>query len=202
MARGMAETPKTNLEGAGAQRPAMDVGVPDAMRWFLREVLPLEAVLVRFLRQNWRDQSDIEDVLQDVYVRVYEAAKRQIPEKPKPFVFATARNLLINRMRDRAVVPIDAVADLDALNIAMDMPGPDRAAVARDELRRLSDAIDRLPPHCREVIVLRRIENLSRSEIAARLGIAETTVSSYLTEAMYALSHLLNAEPADPRVHP
>jgi RNA polymerase sigma-70 factor (ECF subfamily) len=196
----MAETPKANLEDAGAPRSAMDGGVPDAMRWFLREVLPLEAVLVRYLRQNWRDQSDIEDLLQDVYVRVFEAARRQLPEKAKPFVFTTARNLLINRVRDRAVVPIEAVADLDALNIAMDMPGPDRTVAARDELRRLGDAIDRLPPHCREVIVLRRVENLSRPEIAARLGIAETTVSSYLTEAIYALSHLLNAEPADPRV--
>lgn len=198
----MAETPKSGLEGTGAQRLVMDVGVPDAMDWFLREVLPLEAVLVRYLRQNWRDQSDIEDLLQDVYIRVYEAAKRQLPEKAKPFVFTTARNLLINRMRDNAVVPIEAVADLDALNVAIDMPGPDRTALARDELRRLSEAIDRLPPHCRDVIVLRRIENLSRSEIARRLNIAETTVSSYLTEAIYALSNLLNAEPTDPRVRP
>jgi len=198
----MAETPKSGLEGTGAQRLVMDVGVPDAMDWFLREVLPLEAVLVRYLRQNWRDQSDIEDLLQDVYIRVYEAAKRQLPEKAKPFVFTTARNLLINRMRDHAVVPIEAVADLDALGVAIDMPGPDRTALARDELRRLSEAIDRLPPHCRDVIVLRRIENLSRSEIARRLNIAETTVSSYLTEAIYALSNLLNADPTDPRVRP
>jgi RNA polymerase sigma factor (sigma-70 family) len=185
------------LEGAG--QPAAIAGTPEAIRWFLREVLPLEAMLVRFLRQNWRDQSDIEDLLQDVYVRVYEAAQRQIPERVRPFVFTVARNLLITRMRDRSVVPIDAVSDLDALNIAMDMPGPDRAAMGRDELRRLSEAVDHLPPHCREVIVLRRIENFSRSEIAVRLGIAETTVSSYLTEAIYILSNILNAEPADPR---
>jgi len=184
------------LEGI---EPAAIAGAPEAMRWFLREVLPLEAMLVRFLRQNWRDQSDIEDLLQDVYVRVYEAAQRQVPERARPFVFTVARNLLITRMRDRSVVPIDAVSDLDALNIAMDLPGPDRAAMGRDELRRLSEAVDRLPPHCRDVIVLRRIENFSRSEIAVRLGIAETTVSSYLTEAIYILSNLLNAEPADPR---
>lgn len=196
----MVETLRPILESAG--RSVTDAGVLEPMQWFLREVLPLEAVLVRYLRHNWRDRSDIEDLLQDVYVRVYEAAQRQIPEKAKPFVFTTARNLLINRVRDRNVVPIDAVADLDALNIAMDLPGPDRTTVARDELRRLSEAIDRLPPHCRDVIVLRRIENLTRGEIALRLGLAETTVSSYLTEAIYALSNALNAEPADPRIRP
>ena len=196
----MVDRSDNHREGASARATGAEMTASEVDLWFAREVLPLESVLMQFLQHNWRNASDISDLRQEVYVRVYEAAKRQIPDKAKPFVFTTARNLLINRVRDSAVVPIEAVADLDALNVAMDMPGPDRTAVARDELRRLSEAIDRLPPHCRDVIVLRRIENLSRSEIAQRLGLAETTVSSYLTEAIYALSHLLNADPADPRV--
>ena len=83
----------------------------------------------------------------------------------KPFVFATARNLLIDRVRREQVVPIEAVADLDALDIAIDAPGPDRNAMARDELRRLHAALDQLPPRCREVVV-KRIEGLTRREIA------------------------------------
>lgn len=157
---------------------------------------------MQYLRHNWRDKSDIEDLLHDVYVRVYEAALKQIPEKTKPFVFTTARNLLISRVRTQQIVPIEAVADLDALGIAIDAPGPDRNLMARDELRRLSDAIDRLPPHCRDVVILRRIQDLPRSEIAARLGLTEGTVSVYLTEGMYALADLLNSEPADPRRKP
>ena len=174
------------------------MAAPEVMEWFLREVLPLEAILMQYLRHNWRDESDIEDLLHDVYVRVYEAALTQIPEKTKPFVFTTARNLLISRVRSRQIVPIEAVADLDALDIAIDAPGPDRSVIARDELRRLSEAVHRLPPHCRDVVILRRIQGLSRGEIANRLGLTEGTVSVYLTEGMYALADLLHGERSKP----
>jgi DNA-directed RNA polymerase specialized sigma24 family protein len=43
---------------------------------FVREVLPLEASLMQFLNRNWRDSSEVEDFCQDVYVKVYEAARQ------------------------------------------------------------------------------------------------------------------------------
>jgi|SRR5580692_7681835 len=191
----VSETDQQSMHQARALSGALAAGL-----WFVREVLPLEAVLRQYLRHNWRDQSDLEDLLQDVYVRVYESARRRIPDAVKPFVFTTARNMLINRMRQHHVVPIEAVADLDALGIAMDAPGPDRSTMAREELRRLQDAIDRLPPRCREAIVLGRIEGLSGREIAQRMGVTEATVSKHLAEGMYAISDMLYGEPAaDPR---
>jgi RNA polymerase sigma-70 factor (ECF subfamily) len=198
----MAEISETSRENARVLPAGKAMSAPATMDWFLREVLPLEAMLLQFLRHNWRDSADIEDLLHDVYVRVYEAALKQVPDRAKPFVFTTARNLLISRVRTRHVVPIEAVADLDALGVAIDTPGPDRSAIARDELRRLRDAIDRLPPHCRAVVIMRRIDDLSRGEIATRLSLTEGTVSVYLTEGMYALADLLNGELPDPRRHP
>jgi len=182
----MADTPETNREAAGTK-----MTVRETRAWFVREVLPLEAMLLRYLRHNWRDKSDIEDLLQDIYVRVYEAAKKEIPAAAKPFVFVTARNLLINRVKREHVIPIEAVADLDALDIAIDAPGPERSAAARDDLRRLQTALDRLPPRCREVVVKRRIEGLSRREIALAMGITEDTVSAHLTDGMCALADFL-----------
>lgn len=158
--------------------------------WFLREVLPLEAALMRYLQHNWRNQSDIKDLLQDVYVRVCEAARKEAPRATKPFVFTTARNLLINRVRDSQVIPIEAVADLEALSAAVDEPGPDRGVIARDELRRLQAAIDRLPPRAREAVTLRQVEGLSRREIAVRMGISEETVKEYLASGLRALSDM------------
>lgn len=168
---------------------------PEALAWFLREVLPLESTLMQYLRHNWRDRSGVDDLLQDVYIRVFEAAQTQIPEKTKPFVFTTARNLLISRVREQQIVPIEAVADLDALDVAIDMPGPDRSVIARDELRRLQDAIEALPARYRDVVILRRIENLSRREIAVRLNLSEATVSVYLSEGMTALADALYGQP-------
>ncbi|HEV2562955.1 MAG TPA: RNA polymerase sigma factor [Rhizomicrobium sp.] len=198
----MVETPETSREDANLRMAGMSLAAPEVRAWFAREVLPLETILIQFLRRNWRDQSEIEDLLQEVYARVFEAARREIPETPKPFVFTTARNLLINRVRQQQIVAIESVADLETLGLAMDEPGPDRNAIARDELRRLQSALDRLPPRCRQAIVLKRIEGLSRREIAQRMGIGEGTVKDYLAEAVSALSDMLYRESSDLRRQP
>lgn len=198
----MTETPEANRAATTVTRKGAHMSAPEALQWFLREVLPLEAMLMQYLRHNWRDQSDIEDLVQEVYVRVFEAARKEIPDKAKPFLFTTARNLLINRVRDSRVVPMEAALDLDALGIAIDTPAPDQSLMARDELRRLREAIDSLPPRYRDVVVLRRIEDLSRTEVAQRLGINETTVSEYLTKGMYALADIIYGDPINPRRRP
>ncbi len=168
----------------------------DVNAWFVREVLPLEPLLMHYLRRQWPNQSEIEDLRQDVYVRVHEAAKKQIPHPTKPFVFRIAQNLLIDRIRREHVVPIEAVADFDGLGIAIDAPPPDRNVIARDELRRLQTALDQLPPRAREAVVLGRIEGLSGREIAKRMGIGTATVSAHLTSGILALADILYGETA------
>jgi RNA polymerase sigma factor (sigma-70 family) len=117
-----------------------------------------------------------------------------MPVPAKAFVFATARNLLIDRVRKENIVPIEAMADLDTLGIALDEPGPDRSAIARQELRRLQAALDQLPPRQREAVLMRKIEGLSRPEIAAHMGIAEATVSVHLATGMAALADFFHSE--------
>jgi RNA polymerase sigma-70 factor (ECF subfamily) len=184
MGGGMTEAPETNR--GNASRDAEMTASP-AEDWFVREVLPLEAALMQFLQHNWRNKADIADLRQDVYVQVFDAAHTKIPDNAKAFVFQTARNLLINRLKREHIVPIEAVADVEALNAAIETPGPERNTIARDELRRLQAALDRLPPRCREAVVLGRIEGLSGREIAARMGITEQAVSAHLINGVRAL---------------
>ncbi|HEY4126049.1 MAG TPA: RNA polymerase sigma factor [Rhizomicrobium sp.] len=169
----------------------------DLETWFVREVLPLEAALTQFLRRSWRNASDIPDLLQEVYMRVCEAAQKQIPVPAKPFVFAVARNLIIDHVRREHVVSIESIADPDELDAALDQPGPDRSAIARDELRRLESALDRLPPRSREAMVMKKVEGLSRREIALRMGVSEKTVKWHLNEAVRALADILYGTPPE-----
>ncbi|HTO39648.1 MAG TPA: RNA polymerase sigma factor [Rhizomicrobium sp.] len=175
---------------------------PGLRDWFVREVLPLEAALVQYLQHNWRIRADVEDLLHDIYIKVCEAAARERPQHPRAFVFTTARNTLIDRVRKEQVVPIEAVADLDALNMAADDPGPERTALARDELRRVQAALDRLPPRRRQAVYLKQVEGLTRREIATRMGVGEETVKDYLAEGLFDLAELLFAEPFDLRRRP
>ncbi|WP_394778649.1 RNA polymerase sigma factor [Undibacterium sp.] len=163
----------------------------DLDEWFVHEVLPLEAALARFLRRNRREGDEVADLLQEVYVRLYESAARRRPELVKPFVFATARNLLIDQARRAQVVSIEAYADLDALEVSSDDLTPERHASGHQELRLLQDAINELPTRCREVVKLRKIDDLSQREIAAHMGITEDTVEKQISKGMRALADAL-----------
>lgn len=160
---------------------------PALVDWFVREVLPLEAALMHFLRKNWRNSEEVADLRQDVYVQIFDAARKQLPTHTKAFVFQTARNLLIDRVRHDQVIPIESVSDLEAVEVAEDRPGPEDVAIARDDLRRLRTALDKLPPRCREAVVLGRIEGLPGRAIAVRMGVTDQTVSEHLANGIRAL---------------
>ena len=170
--------------------------------WFVREVLPLEAALMQFLHRNWRNKSEIADLRQDIYERLCEAALGARPHNTKAFLFTTARNLLIDRVRGQRIIPIEAAIDWETLNLAIDAPGPERVLMAREELQLLQAALDRLAPRCREAILLKQVEGLSRREIAGRMGIGEETVKMHLANGMRALANILYSDPEDLRRSP
>ena len=173
---------KGQAHRAGAPMTAAEIEA-----WFVREILPLEGALMQFLQHNWRTEADIPDLRQDIYERVCEAANERVPDHAKAFLFKTARNLLVDRARRIQVVPIDVTSDFEALGLVSDSPSPESSVMARDELRRLQEALDRLPPRCREAVVLARIEGLSGKEIAARMGVNESTISIHLANGIRAL---------------
>jgi RNA polymerase sigma factor (sigma-70 family) len=192
MLEGMVERPDINRESGPTRTLDAASAVSRVDDWFTREVLPFEKSLMQFFQHNWRDKGEISDLRQEVYVRVYEAATKHIPEKPKQFVFATARNLLIDRVRKAQVIPFEIASDLETLEVAGEDPGPDRVVMARDELRQMRNALDKLQPRWREAIILGRIEGLSRREIAQRMGVTEFTAAQYLTLAISALIEVLS----------
>jgi RNA polymerase sigma factor (sigma-70 family) len=164
--------------------------------WFVDCVLPLEPALMRFFRRQWRRSDEWPDLRQDLYVRLYESAARGgLPAHTPAYVFACARNLLIDHARRAQVVSIDAVAELEALpDLPSDDFTPERLAGARSELRLLQAALDDLPPRCREAVMLRKIEGLSQKQIALRMSIAEGTVEKQITLGIRALAQALMSQ--------
>jgi RNA polymerase sigma factor (sigma-70 family) len=173
----------------GYSRPVNEV----LNEWFVREVLPHEKGLTRYLRRVWRNRSEVDDLLQEVYVRVYEAAAKARPVAVKSFLFTTARHLIADRARRGRVVSIEAVGDSEVLNVLMDELTPERRLDARQELKRLAQAFARLSPRCREVVWLRRVDELTQKEVAQKLGISDRTVETYLMRGMQLVADALYA---------
>lgn len=160
--------------------------------WFVSEVLPLEAMLVSYLRRNWDDASEVADLRQEIYIKVYEAAQRKRPSPVKPYLFLVARNLLIDRYRHKNVVHIDTMADTDWLTVSDHEPAPDDRVAARQDLKCLQDALNSLPPRCRQVVILRRVHGYSQAEVAQAMGIKEETVESQIVKGMRALTDAMS----------
>ncbi|HUD93612.1 RNA polymerase sigma factor [Sphingobium sp.] len=160
----------------------------DLQRWFRSDVLPLEPVLMRFIRRHWRSAVDHKDIRQDVYERTLVGAGRSIPIKTKAYLLTVARNVMINRARRERIVSIELIADLETSIIEPDWLTPERHAGGRDELRRAQAGLDRLPPRCREVIKLRKVEGLSTREVAEHLGIGIDAVQQQTTFGIRALA--------------
>jgi RNA polymerase sigma-70 factor (ECF subfamily) len=172
--------------------------MPDTLDdWFVREVLPHEAALLRYLARVWPNRADIHDIRHDAYVRILEGAHRLRPTAPKSLLFTTARHLMIDRARRNRIVPIDLLEDLDSLNVLVDEVTPERRASIRQQLVNVTRAVNQLPEKCREVLWLRRVESLSQKEIAAKLGVSEGTVEKHVMRAARLLVDLLS----EPEAH-
>src|SRR3546814_12183153 len=98
--------------------------------------------------------------------------------EPRAYLFTTARSVVLQHVRRSRIVAIEAVAEIDRLDIEHDERSPDRHAMAGQELRRIGALIAALPAKCREAFVLRKVQGLSQRAIAGRMRISANTVRS------------------------
>src|SRR3546814_436524 len=92
------------------EREVLTVSMPndrELKRWFCQEVLPLEAMLTRYIRRNCSDPDLTADLRQDVYAAAIEGARRGLPESAGGYVHTIARNLLINRAKRSKLVSFE-----------------------------------------------------------------------------------------------
>lgn len=159
--------------------------------WFVREILPHEAALIRYLRRVWSNPAEIHDIRHDTYIRVLEAAAKMRPTAPRAFMFTTARNLMLDRLRRERIVSIEPRGDAEFFDVLVDELSPEQRANAYQELRLLAGAFDELPPRCRAVMWLRKVEELSQKEVAVRLGITEKAVGKQVARGVRLLAESL-----------
>jgi len=164
---------------------------PGRARWLAVHVLPHEPALRRWLGRRGVSEGDVDDAVQEGYAVLAAMADVSHIENAKAYMFRTVWTLILRQIRRAQIVSIEAVADLASVDIAADAPGPERELSARQELRRLATAIDTLPPRCREIFMLRKVEGLSQRDVAARTSLSESTVEKHVGKAIRLLGDWL-----------
>lgn len=158
---------------------------PEESHWFSLHVQPHAATLRAWLARKFPSELDPDDVLQEAYVRTWQAWERGEVRSAKAFLFATARNLALDRARRRRVVPIEPLVKEEALSVLEEGVDVPEAVARNQEFSLLSEAIQSLPERCRQIFLWRKVHGLSQKEIARRLGISEHTVSAQLTVGLH-----------------
>lgn len=157
----------------------------------MAEVLPHEPGLMLFLRRNWRDVHELDDLRQEVYARVFDASATRLPENTQAFVLSVARNLLVDRARRNKAAPTQSHADVEQFMLHADELTPERHLSAWTELKLFRKALAMLPARCQQVVRLRKVHGMSQRDVAAHMGITEDTVERQVSKGIRALAETL-----------
>jgi RNA polymerase sigma factor (sigma-70 family) len=147
------------------------------LRWFTEEVYPHDTTLKAYLRGTFPSVGEVEDVVQESYLRLWKMRAREPIRSAKALLFTIARRLALDLLRRNRRSPLVPVKDIGELFVSEMMPNPFEATASAQDVSLLAEAIDALPARCREVFVLCQVERFSQREVAGRLGISENTVA-------------------------
>lgn len=151
--------------------------------------------LLGFIRQRVGSEADAEDILQDVWYQLTTTVDTEPIEQMSGWLFAVARNKIIDRYRKKKPESLDLLLDADG-----DRSGPDLASILLDNSenpetanlrslfwKTLQAALDELPEEQKAVFVWNELGDLSFKEIAELTG---EKVSTLISRKRYAVLHL------------
>jgi RNA polymerase sigma-70 factor (ECF subfamily) len=144
--------------------------------------------LIRYLQRRAPADADVEDLVQEVFLRLARRADLSDIANAEGYLFQAAANLLRDEMRRRALGAGYGVEAYEEACHGIEDRSPERVIAGRQSLQELLIALEELPQRAREAFVLFRFENLSQAEIAQRLGVSASSVEKYM---MKAYAHLL-----------
>ena len=168
---------------------------PDVLATLRDHEGPLRAYLARRLR----NRHEVDDYVQDVYVRVLSSRSTKKVESWRGFLLRIASNLLIDRKRRDDVRRRDDHIPVETEGDFVDEHGhsPERTLLAKEELATLSKALDALDPRTRTVFLAVRLEGLSLREAGARVGVDDKAAARMVERAVaLAARHLLQMDKA------
>lgn len=148
--------------------------------------------LRRFIRGRVATREDAEDVIQEAYLRVLRYSAEHEVESRERLLFSAAKNLAVDSRRRRTVRTRTATDYAVLESCAQLWPDADEVVYAAQRLNKVERAVAQLPPRCREVFLLHRLDELSYTQVAAQLGISVSAVEKHMARACLLLDTILH----------
>ncbi|MCV6615473.1 MAG: RNA polymerase sigma factor [Cellvibrionaceae bacterium] len=158
--------------------------LPDPKDELSRIFIDNLAQLGQYLRGFLRSPQDIEDVLQDAYIKALESQQRQVIRTPRAFLYKVCKNLALNKANSHPHQFTEPLADLTELESLFCSLELEEQLHQQQRFAAFCDALKRLPKKCRKVFILKKIYGLSNTDIAAKLDIKVSTVDKHLAKGL------------------
>jgi RNA polymerase sigma factor (sigma-70 family) len=143
------------------------------------------APLLSFFRKRTGRHAEIEDLVQEVFIRLAAGGRVESVEKPEAYLFRTAANVLEDRQRQLKARASEAheTYDEELHGIARETLNPERTLLGTQAIEQLVSALYELPERTRTVFALYHFEDLNHAEIGRRLGITVSTIEKHMSRA-------------------
>lgn len=150
---------------------------------FQKAVLAHKDRVFGFAARMLGDREEARDAAQEAFVKLWQ--HRQTVEEgfAQAWLFRTANNLCIDRLRQRAGHPQTEIENLDILTPSDPCPDPAQCALGRETGRAIDQALGRLHPRDRAVLLLREVQGLSYEELALLFEVPAGTLKAILHRA-------------------
>lgn len=143
-----------------------------------------ESFLKRFLARFLSRPQDIEDVVQDTYLKARCAEESQVISSPKAFLFRIARNEALKELRKKSRRITDYIDDLDSVEMMNSEASAEEEVIAKQRLGTFCQSVLEMTPRCRRVFLMCKVYGLSYKEIAAQLGISVSGVEKHVARGL------------------
>jgi len=156
--------------------------------------MPLFEQLYNFARWLTHDTAEAEDLVQETYAKALRGfSSFQTGTNFRAWMYRILRNAFLSSKTGlKVTVPL---ADEDSEQLAADGPTPESVLIAQVSRDAVQRALDHLPVHFREILLLCEVEEMSYQEMAETLAIPIGTVMSRLSRARKALRKVLEQKP-------
>ncbi|MGH8018375.1 MAG: RNA polymerase sigma factor [Opitutaceae bacterium] len=162
--------------------------------WFAEEVRPHEPALRDWLHARFPSLRDVDDLVQETYVRLLKAYQSRKVVEARPYMFVLARNAAVDVVRRNQIIAFETLGENERLSVVEDRPSAADTVSHAEELDLLHEAIAALPTRCREVLTLRKLQGFSYREIAQQLGVSENTVDAHMCAGIFRCREYMRAK--------
>ncbi|MCU4677297.1 RNA polymerase sigma factor [Catenovulum sp. 2E275] len=146
-----------------------------------RVFLEHNAFLKKFLKRFMSSEQDIEDIVQEVYIKAHHAEQeKEIIEQPKAFLFKIAKNLALDELNKKSRLVTSYIEDCIAAIPVEKTASMESEVEANESLTLYCEAIELLPEKCKQIYLMRKVYGLKHKEIAAELDISLSSVEKHL----------------------